>query len=84
MPSPSTAALRGDLIGELGQIDSALISNQDRAVRRAVSTCADILAGKSAAVVLANAKARFTGGDIVVDDNTGKQIVSSVKTTFCL
>jgi hypothetical protein len=83
VPDP-TAAQRVMLVAALGRIDAGLVADQDRAVRRARDVCADLQAGKPAAAVQQNARARFEGGAVPsLTAAQAAQIVAAVQTSFC-
>jgi pectin methylesterase-like acyl-CoA thioesterase len=88
-PSTSSAFLRPTpaqevtLLASLTSIDPALTANTERAVRRSVNVCDDILKGKDHATVVKNAAYRYDGGTAHVDTAKAEKIVTAIKGAYC-
>ncbi|MBZ4324390.1 hypothetical protein [Streptomyces huiliensis] len=82
IPRPD-AGQTARLVAGLREVHPGLVVKEDRAVSRARSTCADIVQAKEPAVVLKNARLRFSGGNVSLDDAQADRVVKAVEAAFC-
>lgn len=72
-----------EFIADLAAINPGLVTNEERAVRRAENICADLEAGKDEGAVVSNTAQRFTGGDVTIDEDEARQIIESAERHLC-
>ncbi|MFJ8955595.1 hypothetical protein ACIRO1_36440 [Streptomyces sp. NPDC102381] len=83
VPEPNAAQTTA-LVTKLRAIKPELVVNEERAVRRSVNVCSDVVGKKDDATMAKNANFRFSGGTAgQLTDAQGAQIVDAVKATFC-
>ena len=84
IPTPSSAE-RAALLQGLRAINPGITQDEDRAVSRSRSTCADIRQAKDEATIVRNTKLRFEGGSAVptLTEDQAAAIVAAVRASFC-
>ncbi|GAB7039716.1 hypothetical protein JCM9533A_50090 [Catenuloplanes niger JCM 9533] len=75
---------RAAYLTALAEIDEGLVANEDRAVRRAEETCADIAAGEITGTALADRVVeRLSGGNATIDRAQAEQAIELMKKHIC-
>lgn len=76
-------AQREEYIGALERIEPGLVVNEERALRRGVTTCDNLKEGLTENAVAERARQRFTGGNATVDAGQARRIVAAAKRWVC-
>lgn len=74
---------RAAFVEALREIDPGLVTNEERAVRRARSTCLDIAEGGKGAALADRVAQRYTGGNATIDAEQAQQVIAAAKRWIC-
>lgn len=83
--SVTTSAGAGDqtaYVDALRSISTGLVAKPDRAVSRGQNVCLDLGQGKDRAVVVDNARQRFSG-EVTLDAEQAAKIVAAAEANLC-
>jgi hypothetical protein len=86
-PVPTSSGLSAEgrraYLDSLGAIDPGLIANEDRAIRRAEETCADLLQGWSGDQLADRVVTRLSGGSAQIDRAQAVEAIALMKRWVC-
>lgn len=83
-PAADFSAKEESYLAGLEKIDAGLVANEERAIRRAEETCADIKAGEFKGDALNERVAeRLSGGSATIDAKQASQVVALMKANIC-
>lgn len=79
-PEPSG---RAAYLEALRAIDPGLVADEDRAIRRAEETCADIKAGHAGDELVQRVVARLSGGNATIDAAQAQRAIDAMRQHVC-